>query len=93
MMPDAETAPEQQGEPLKSVTIEQQADGTYLVGTEAPGPDTEGMGEMQQDAAGGMQPAATIAFCFGNGQANTWRRRRISKPWCNCKTSMEQLND
>lgn len=58
--PDAETAPEQQGEPLKSVTIELQSDGTFLVGTEPSGPDAEGMGEMAQDTAGGMQPAATI---------------------------------
>lgn len=42
----------------KSVTIEQQPDGSYLVGTEPAGPDAEGMGEAQEDA--GMQPAATI---------------------------------
>lgn len=41
----------------KSVTIEQQPDGSYLVGTDSD-MNAEGMGEPQEDA--GMQPAATI---------------------------------
>lgn len=47
---------------LKSVTIETQEDGTYLVGkdTEAPMMAEEGAEEMAQDAGQGMQPAATI---------------------------------
>lgn len=53
---DAEAGVEQQGEPLKSVVIEQQADGSFLVGQEAPGPDAETPGEVDT----GMQPAASI---------------------------------
>lgn len=53
---DAEYGAEQQGEPLKSVTIEQQADGSFLVGTEPQGPDAETTGEADT----GMQPAPDI---------------------------------
>jgi len=53
---DAEAGPEQQGEPLKSVTIEQIQDGSYMVGTEPAGPDAETAGEADT----GMQPAPDI---------------------------------
>ena len=56
------TDPTEQSEPLKSVTIESQPDGSYMVGTESEGAEMpEGApGEVEQDASQGMQPAASI---------------------------------
>lgn len=52
---DLETPGEQSTEPLKSVTIEQQADGSFMVGEDS-GQDVETSGEAEP----GMTPAQTI---------------------------------
>ena len=55
---------EEMGEPLKSVTIEAQEDGSFLVGTEPAAEATEmpegSMGDMTEDQGEGMQPAASL---------------------------------